>query len=50
MDAESGQKMCKNGNIWTLCDKLVPLAFVGLVIAFIYMIIAIVETITGWIA
>ena len=41
--------MCKNGNIWTLCDKLITFAFMSLVISIIYMISAIVETITGWI-
>lgn len=44
-----GLKMCKNGNIWTLCDKLVTLAFVSFIIAIIYMIGANFETIIGWI-
>lgn len=41
--------MAKNGNIWTLCDKLVPLGFVCLVIAAINIISANLEMKKGWI-
>jgi len=41
--------MCKNGNIWTLCDKLVAFAFVSFVISIGLAIEANLETIIGWI-
>jgi len=41
--------MSKNGNIWTLCDKLATFALVSFVITMIYVIGTNFETITGWI-
>lgn len=42
--------MSKNGNIWTLCDKLVAFAFMSFVITMIYAIGANLEIIKGLIS
>lgn len=37
--------MCKNGNIWTLCDKLATVAVIAGAVAMIMLVIKIVKEI-----